>query len=162
MDDCLALKALADALAAVVPVMSAMAAATAMALRKVFLNSIVPPITSVFHLYSLAAQSAIAKAPGNGDQSPRELAEGPAGDRGRLAPGEQPAADHRDERHADEDQEQVRHRDAGQRGQRVEPVGPEEADRRDVPARDADDRAGECQRAGRGRGDRPAGRAAGP
>src|SRR5580704_18670625 len=85
-----------------------------------------------------------------------------AGDGGRFAPGQQPAHDGRDQRHADQDPQQAGHGDAGQLRELVQLVGAEEADRREITAGRSDDRPGQRER-GRGhRGERAPGRAAGP
>src|SRR5258708_37881914 len=64
----------------------------------------------------------------------RQLLQGLAGDGRWPAQGKEPADGGRDQRHADEEQQQVRHRDAAERRQRVELITAGEADRHEVTA----------------------------
>src|SRR3984957_19722531 len=96
-------------------------------------------------------------------QAPRFLlSEWLTGDDARLAPAEQPAHDHRDQRQADQDPQQAGHRDAAQLRKLVQLVGPAEADRREITSGRSDDGPGQRERAGGGRGEGAAGRAARP
>src|SRR6516165_12531463 len=81
-----------------------------------------------------------------------------------LAAGEYPAADRRDQRHPDQDDEQVGDRDRGEDGAQAtaERVGTEPARGADVATDDAEQRAGEAERAGGGGGEVAAGSPAGP
>src|SRR5438477_11433975 len=67
-----------------------------------------------------------------------------------LAAGEYPAADGRGQRHADQDDEQVRDRDRGEDGAHatVEGVGAEPAQGGHVATHGAEHRAGEAERTG--------------
>src|ERR1700684_5261 len=105
--------------------------------------SLSPSIASLLRSgASRFAQAARFLGAGLGCQSVRSarLSEWLTGNDTRLAPAEQPAHDHRDQRHADQDPQQAGHRNAAQLRKLVQLAGPEEADRREITPGRSDDR----------------------